>query len=87
MFAWVSVPFGTSRRGLVVPVSAIQRHESETFVFVQDGPHAFRRVNVETGMATAEYVEIKQGLEAEETVVDQGAFYLKSELLLEREED
>ena len=87
MFAWVSVPFGTSRRGLVVPVSAIQRHESETFVFVQNGPHAFRRVNVETGMATAEYVEIKQGLEAEETVVDQGAFYLKSELLLEREED
>jgi RND family efflux transporter MFP subunit len=87
MFAWVSVPLGAPRRGIVVPVSAIQRHESETFVFVQVEPHRFRRVDVETHFATTDYVEISSGLQAGDVVVDQGAFYLKSELLLEREED
>jgi cobalt-zinc-cadmium efflux system membrane fusion protein len=87
MFAWVSVPLGAPRRALAVPVSAIQRHESETFVFVQDEPLRFRRVSVETSHATADYVEIVKGLQPSELVVDRGAFYLKSELLLEREED
>ncbi len=56
-------------------------------MFVQDEPHRFRRVDVQTSLVTADFVEIKKGLKANDLVVDQGAFYLKSELLLEREED
>lgn len=85
MFAWVSVPVASARKGLVVPLSAIQHHEGETFVFVSDGTNRFRRVNVETGMATTDYVEIEQGLSEGTEVVDRGAFYIKSELLLEQE--
>ena len=87
MFAWVSVPFGTPRQSLAVPSSAIQRHESEAFVFVEAGPRQYRPVTVQTGIDTSEFVEIQSGLSATQKVVDQGAFLLKSELLLEQEED
>jgi hypothetical protein len=38
-------------------------------------------------MATPEWVEIRNGLNGGEQVVDQGAFVLKSELLLKGEEE
>jgi cobalt-zinc-cadmium efflux system membrane fusion protein len=41
---------------------------------------------VATGMVSPEWVEVKRGLNGGEQVVTQGAFVLKSELLLEREE-
>jgi len=87
MFAWVALPMELAHKGLVVPTSAIQRHESKPFVFVKLGQAHFRRVDVVTGIETREYVEIVQGLSAAQEIVDQGAFYLKSELLLEQEEE
>jgi len=62
------------------------RHENQPFVFVPDGERRFRRVDVRLGIETSNQIEILAGLAAGDTVVDQGAFYLKSELLLEREE-
>lgn len=87
MFAWVSLPMEAPRRALAVPPSAIQRHESKAFVFVQEGERRFRRANVEVGLETPDYVEIVSGLTEGQRVVDHGAFYLKSELLLEQEEE
>ncbi len=87
MFVWVSVAVEKPRPVLAVPAGAILRHEQVSFVFVAEGPEAFRRVDVTPGLETPDYVEIKSGLTAGQQVVDQGAFYLKSELLLEREAD
>jgi cobalt-zinc-cadmium efflux system membrane fusion protein len=87
MFVWVNVPLTEPRTALAVPASAILRHEGQTFVFVAEDQLTFRRVDVQTGLDAEDWVEIKAGLRAGQHVVDAGAFYLKSELFLEREAD
>lgn len=86
MFAWVTVPLGPRREALVVPAGAIMRHEDEAFAFVELQPGVYRKAVVAPGLTTEEFVEVLSGLKAGEKVVDQGAFFLKSELLLEGEE-
>ena len=87
MFAWVDLPMEAPRQGLAVPTSAVQRHDTETFVFVEESANQFRRSTVVTGIETSEYVEVVDGLVADHSIVEQGAFYLKSELLLEQDTD
>jgi RND family efflux transporter MFP subunit len=86
MFAWTSIPLDQPHEALVVPAGAIQQHENQAFVFVPNGERSFRRVDVQLGVESDGQVEILQGLEEGDEVVDQRAFVLKSELLLEREE-
>lgn len=86
MFAWVDVPLGPPHKALVVPSGAIMRHEQETFVFVEVKPGEYRKVDVTPGLETNAFVEVQAGIEAGAKVVDHGAFFLKSELLLEGEE-
>ncbi len=86
MFAWALVPLGPPRQSLAVPPGAIMRHDNQAFVFVPEGQNGFRRVDVQTGIESATGIEILAGLKSGERVVDRGAFFLKSELLLEREE-
>lgn len=83
MFVWVSVPMSQPRQALAVPASAIVDHEQARFVFVADAPDTFRRVEVKIGVETAQWVEITEGLQPGQSVVDRGTFILKSELLLE----
>jgi RND family efflux transporter MFP subunit len=85
MFAWVSLPSGPPRQALAVHPSSVQRVASETFVFVEETARSFQRTDVTIGLETPEYVEVTSGLAPGQRVVDQGAFYLKSELLLEQE--
>jgi len=87
MFVWVEAPLGKVREACVVPAGAIMRHEGQAFVFVPLGGDRFRRVDVQTGLETREHIEIRSGLEPGREVVSRGAFYLKSELLLEKEAD
>jgi cobalt-zinc-cadmium efflux system membrane fusion protein len=87
MFVWVALPVGESAELLTVPPGAIQTHEGRQFVFVEDSPRTFRRVDVTTGARTVDRVSIDRGLEPGQLVVTDGAFVLKSELLLEREEE
>ena len=82
MFAWVSVPFGAPRRVLAVPFSAVTRHEQQAFVFVEEKPGTYRRVNVDLGPESGGFFEVRYGLEPGQKVVDRGVFTLKSELLL-----
>lgn len=82
MFAWVSVPISRPRKALTVPQSAIARSDDKTFVFVEDKPGTYRRVNVDLGPTSGESVEVRHGLKPGERVVDRGVFVLKSELLL-----
>ncbi|MFM8705644.1 MAG: efflux RND transporter periplasmic adaptor subunit, partial [Planctomycetia bacterium] len=85
MFVWVDLPQGQMREALAVPVSAVMRHEGKSFVFVPEGEGRFRRVDVTTGIESGDFVEVSRGLTAGQQVVAQGAFVLKSELLLEKE--
>jgi hypothetical protein len=71
-----------------VPAGAVMRHEAKAFVFVpgkDDGE--FHRVDVHTGLETADGIEITSGLHDRDSVVDRGAAFLKTELLLDREAD
>jgi cobalt-zinc-cadmium efflux system membrane fusion protein len=86
MFAWSLIPLDQPHESLVVPAGAVMRHENQPFVFVPDGQRRYRRVDVELGLETNEQIEIVSGLSAGDMVVDRGTFFLKSELLLEREE-
>jgi cobalt-zinc-cadmium efflux system membrane fusion protein len=68
---------------LQLPAAAIQRHTGVTFVFVSDGDNGFERRDVTLGRSTAELVEISAGLTERESVVVNGGFALKSEMLSE----
>jgi cobalt-zinc-cadmium efflux system membrane fusion protein len=87
LFARVDVPLGATSKVLTVPASAVLHHEGRSFVFVPQSSHEFRRVDVRPGAADAERVEITSGLQDGDRVVTEGAFILKSELLLESTEE
>ena len=78
------MPTGESKKTITVPVGAVQQG-SNTFVFLDEGGGQFRRVDVEIGIASQGWIEIKSGLKPGDQIVDRGAFFLKSELLLESE--
>lgn len=63
-----------------VEKDAVQMMNGETIVFIQD-EHGTEPRDVQTGLADADYVEIKTGLEAGEKYVAHGAFALKAELV------
>lgn len=87
MFAWVDVPLSAPVDAIAVPTSAVQRHEGQTFLFVVDEPRTYRRVDVAVGREVRGWTAIESGIEEGTRIVSQGAFYLKSELLLEREDE
>lgn len=87
MFVRVSIPFGAARKALAVKPEAIVQHDDKQFVFVEIGKGTFQRVDIVTGVASKEWIEITEGLSLGQNVVDHGAFLLKSELLLEGESE
>lgn len=84
MFARVSIPTAEQRQGLLVPVAAIQTIDNQAVVFVQQSANRFARRNVELGMTAGDLVELRSGVQAGDTVVGAGSFYLKTALLRER---
>ena len=81
MFASVSLPTTFSKRALTVPVTAVQQVEDDKVVFVQrDSTHFEKRI-VQLGKTVGDLIEITSGLQKEEKVVSEGAFFVKSELL------
>jgi RND family efflux transporter MFP subunit len=86
MRALITIPAGEARDELVVPPPAVLIHDGQTFVFVEDEqePRKYLRVDVKVGRTTPEWKTITSGLTAGQRVVVEGAFLLKSELLLER---
>lgn len=87
MFAWVSIAASAGEEALAVPPGAVQTHDGRTFVFVEESARTFARVDVTLGTRTRDWVAIERGLSAGQRVVTEGAFLLKSELLLERDEE
>lgn len=70
---------------LSVPREAVQQVGNRLVAFVVRGPRRFESREVTIGEAAdADYVEVKQGLAADDQVVTQGSYALKSELLREQ---
>jgi cobalt-zinc-cadmium efflux system membrane fusion protein len=85
MFVRVTIPIGKARKALSVKPESVVQHENQSFVFVDESGGTFKRVDVSTGQASDEWVEVTDGLQPGQLVVTQGAFLLKSEFLLQGE--
>jgi membrane fusion protein, heavy metal efflux system len=66
---------------LSVPRASIQTVDGQPFVFVDHGSGKFELRAIDRGAELEDGVEIKQGLTGAETVVTDGSFILKSEIL------
>ncbi|MDH5669482.1 MAG: efflux RND transporter periplasmic adaptor subunit [Nitrospira sp.] len=71
MFARVDVMVGTHPHAVQIPIDAISRLEDAQYVFVVREGQA-RRVSVETGSRSHNYVEITDGLTGDEEVIVSG---------------
>ena len=79
MFATIAVRVG-QRTVLSIPETAVLAGNGDRFVFVEKAPGTYRKHLVKTGVKGEGRVEVLEGLEANEPVVVQGGFTLKSEL-------
>ena len=84
MYVEASVRFPRTAKALFVPDSALQDFESKKIVFVPDESKSFHLREVEIGISVDGRTEITKGLLEGESVVTQGAFFLKSELFKKR---
>jgi cobalt-zinc-cadmium efflux system membrane fusion protein len=87
MFVRVTVPIGEARRALSIKSESILQHDNEKFVFVDMNDGAFQRVDISIGQMTDDWVEVTDGLAPGQRVVTDGAFLLKSEMLLQGESE
>jgi cobalt-zinc-cadmium efflux system membrane fusion protein len=78
--AQVVVGQGTSQ-ALVIPETAIVYFKERPFVYEKHEDH-FQPVFVTTGLKTSQGVEVKEGLEADETIVVSGAAQLQAQSVL-----
>lgn len=83
MFADVTLTTD-ERSVLSVPRSAVQRMGSRTVVFIMRGPRRFVSREVTVASASGDYLHVIAGLAAEDEVVTQGSYALKSEMLREQ---
>lgn len=79
MFADIAVGV-RPRSALTVPESAVLQAQGESFVFVETAPGTFQKHLIKTGTKGGGRVEVLAGVTADEPVVVQGGFTLKSEL-------
>jgi cobalt-zinc-cadmium efflux system membrane fusion protein len=80
MFATAEVTVEQVDAEIAVPVSALHSLGEQTVVFVQDSD-GFRPRPVTLGPRDAQWAEVEAGLSPGETIVVQGGFTVKSELL------
>jgi len=70
-FARVELVLETRRAGTMVPVTAVRKAGEKNYVFVFDDNHAIPR-EVLTGVRLGELLEIRQGLDADDAIVQNG---------------
>lgn len=81
MFATVEMPVERTIPVLAVPDSSIQQINGRRVVFIRVSETEFQKREVETGIASGGFTEIRSGLEAGEPVVTSGSFVVKTEFL------
>lgn len=70
----LSMPTGEKSRGLAIPESAIVDDKGIPVAFVQTEGETFERRELELGIKSEGYAEVKSGLKAGERVVSKGAY-------------
>ena len=81
MFATIRVSSEPASDVLVVPEAAVQHDRDRSFVFVQKEPGVFEARTIRLGDKNGTFAEVHRRVAEGETVVKEGAFILKSELL------
>ncbi len=81
MFATIDIPLEPTSPILAVPDSAIQQIEGKSVVFIRTSEKDFKRCEVETGLASGGYTQIRSGLKPGDSVVTQGSFVVKTAFL------
>jgi membrane fusion protein, heavy metal efflux system len=81
MFASVRVLLPGDEQALTLPRGAVLEDEGRAFVFVHHHDDFYVRRPVTTGRAWGDRVEVVAGLNGGETVVAEGSFLLKSDVL------
>ncbi len=84
MYATVRVYSEPEANALLIPVSAVQRDRDRQFVFVEREPAIFEARDVKLGSSNGREIKVLDGLLEGESIVTNGAFVLKSELLGEQ---
>jgi cobalt-zinc-cadmium efflux system membrane fusion protein len=72
---------GQAAQALGVPSSALVQMDGETVVFRRDAEGAFAPVPVRAGEVVGDATVIREGLKAGDTIVVEGAFEMKAQLL------
>ena len=83
MFVTVVLPNLQTDEVVQVAQTAVLDHEGRSFVFVQTGDETFARRDVVLGRRNRARVEIRSGVQANDRIVVQGGFALKSRMLAE----
>jgi cobalt-zinc-cadmium efflux system membrane fusion protein len=84
MFARARVLSSQSDKAVMVPQSAIQQLEGKSFAFVKLEPNLFEARALQVGAKQNGRLEILSGLNADDSVVTEGSFIVKSQFLLSR---
>ncbi|CAN5376511.1 hypothetical protein BH10ACI1_BH10ACI1_22400 [soil metagenome] len=80
MFVEITIDTSGDRKVLAVPKSAVVTEQGQSFVFVFDGGETFEKRTVALGIEGADFYEVKSGLKADERVVTEGIYQLRSTL-------
>lgn len=84
MFCGVNIAMGEDREVVAIPTSAILSDEGVDFVFTHLEGDLYIRRPIVKGCSGNGYVEIVSGLSEGETIVSDGSFLLKSDVLREK---
>lgn len=84
MYGDIELHSSANREVIAIPEAAVQLIDAQETVFVATGPGVYRPRAVSIGRSINGAEEILNGLKADETIVVDGAFALKSELLKAR---
>ena len=78
MFVEMTIDTTGDREALAVPKKSVITEQGQTFVFVFDGGETFEKRPVVLGAEGADFYEVKTGLKADERVVIEGIYQLRS---------
>lgn len=81
MFATVEIPVDQTAPVLAIPDSSLQQIEGKSVVFVRTSETEFQKREVQTGITSGGFTEIRSGLKEGEAVASRGNFVVKTAFL------
>ncbi|MDP4005421.1 efflux RND transporter periplasmic adaptor subunit [Methylobacterium sp. NEAU K] len=81
MFVSVTIAADLGRDGVTIPAAAVQQTEAGPIAFVRAAPDRFERRALTLGIQRSDWVEVRSGVAAGESVATAGSFGLKAILL------